>query len=69
MEDDDKYNEIQKEIKSLNDSYNTAITEEDWQIWNTQLNKVGEMIEKYGRMQYTRNKKMNLILGLQEANE
>jgi hypothetical protein len=69
MANDSKYDEIQKEVKILNVKYNTATTEEDWLSWNTQLNKVGKLIEEYGRTRYNRNKNINIILGLEDTNE
>ena len=69
MANDSKYDEIQKEVKILNDKCNIATTDEDWQSWNTQLNKLGKLIEEYGRTRYNRNKKINIILGLEDTNE
>lgn len=65
MENDTKYEEIQEQVKILNDKLNTATSEEDWQNWNTQMNKVGKLIEEYGRTRYDRNKKINIILGIE----
>ena len=65
MENDTKYEEIQEQVKILNDKLNTATSEEDWQNWNTQMNKVGKLIEEYGRTRYDRNKKINITLGIE----
>jgi flagellar biosynthesis chaperone FliJ len=65
MENDNKYDEIQEQVKILNDKLNSAVSEEDWQNWNTQMNKVGKLIEEYGRTRYDRTKKINIILGIE----
>lgn len=65
MENDKKYEEIKKQVKILNDKFNSAVSEEDWQDWNTQMNKVGKLIEDYGRTSYNRTKKINIILGIE----
>ena len=65
MEDETKYDEIQEQVKILNDKFNSAVSDEDWQYWNTQMNKVGKLIEEYGRTSYNRTKKINIILGIE----
>lgn len=65
MENDKKYEEIKEQVKILNNKFNSAVSEEDWQDWNTQMNKVGKLIEDYGRTSYNRTKKINIILGIQ----
>lgn len=65
MEDETKYDEIQEQVKILNDKFNSAVSDEDWQNWNTQMNKVGKLIEEYGRTSYNRTKKINIILGIE----
>jgi hypothetical protein len=65
MENDKKYDEIKEQVKILNDKFNSAVSEEDWQDWNTQMNKVGKLIEDYGRTSYNRTKKINIILGIE----
>ncbi|PKQ64708.1 hypothetical protein [Raineya orbicola] len=64
MENDKKYDEIKEQVKILNEKFNSAVSEEDWQDWNTQMNKVGKLIEDYGRTSYNRTKKINNILGI-----
>jgi hypothetical protein len=65
MENDKKYDEIKEQVKILNNKFNSAVSEEDWQDWNTQMNKVGKLIEDYGRTSYNRTKKINIILGIE----
>ena len=65
MENDKKYDVIKEQVKILNDKFNSAVSEEDWQDWNTQMNKVGKLIEDYGRTSYNRTKKINIILGIE----
>lgn len=65
MENDKKYDEIKEQVKILNDKFNSAVSEEDWQDWNAQMNKVGKLIEDYGRSSYNRTKKINIILGIE----
>ena len=65
MENDKKYEEIKEQVKILNEKFNSAVSEVDWQDWNTQMNKVGKLIEDYGRTSYNRTKKINIILGIE----
>lgn len=69
MEKDIKYDEIQKEVKILNDKFNNAVTDDDWQEYVTQMNQIGKLIEDYGRTRYNRNKKINIILGIEPTDE
>jgi ribosomal protein S20 len=57
MESDKKYDEIKEQVKTLNTKFNSAVSEEDRQDWNTQMNKAGKLIEGYGRTSYNRTKK------------
>ena len=69
MEKDIKYDEIQKQVKILNDKFNNAVTDDDWQEYVTQMNQIGKLIEDYGRNRYNRNKKINIILGIEPTDE
>ena len=69
MEKDIKYDEIQKQVKILNDKFDNAVTDDDWQEFVTQMNLIGKLIEDYGRTRYNRNKKINIILGIEPTDE
>ena len=69
MEKDIKQDEIQKQVKILNDKFDNAVTDDDWQEFVTQMNLIGKLIEDYGRTRYNRNKKINIILGIEPTDE
>ena len=60
------YEQIEKQIEFVNNIWNNAVSDENWQEWNTENNKLGEMLESFGRLRYKRNKKINLIIGIAE---
>jgi hypothetical protein len=66
MNNDTEYHEIQKQVKILNEKMKNAVTDDDWLDYNTQLNKIGKLIEDYGRMRYNRDKKINILLGFEQ---
>ncbi len=69
MEKDMKQDEIQKQVKILNDKFDNAVTDDDWQEFVTQMNQIGKLIEDYGRTRYNRNKWINIILGIEPTDE
>ena len=69
MEKDINYDEIQKQVIILNDKFDNAVTDDDWQEFVTQMNLIGKLIEDYGRTRYNRNKKINIILGIEPTDE
>ena len=69
MEKDIKQDEIQKQVKILNDKFDNAVTDDDWQEFVTQMNLIGKLIEDYGRTRYNRNKKIYIILGIEPTDE
>lgn len=64
-----KQDEIQKQVKILNDKFDNAVTDDDWQEFVTQMNQIGKLIEDYGRTRYNRNKRINIILGIEPTDE
>lgn len=56
------FDEIQKQEGVVNQIRDSAQTDEEWQNFNTEWNKLGIMIEAYGRIQYNREMKINIIL-------
>jgi len=69
MSNDIKYDDIKGQLKILNGKFNNALTDDDWQEYNTQLNNIGKLIEEYGRTKYNRNKKINIVLGIEQNDE
>ncbi len=46
----------------VNEKQKNATTDSQWVEFNSLWNKLGEMIEQYGRKSYQREKKINIIL-------
>lgn len=60
------YKQIEEQMKFVNNKQNNAITNENQQEWNTKNNKLGEMLKSFGRIKHSRERKINLILGIEE---
>ncbi len=56
------FEDIEKLQVIVNEKQKNATTDSQWVEFNSLWNKLGEMIEQYGRKSYQREKKINIIL-------
>ena len=56
------FEDIEVQLAIVNEKQSIAKSDKDWQEYNSQLNKLGEMIESFGKKEYKRVIRINLIL-------
>lgn len=60
------YDEIKNQEQLVGEQYKSSTTDEDWRDFNSNYNKLGQMLEEFGRTRYRRNVKIDLILDEQD---
>ena len=56
------FEEIENQQRLVNEKYTRSITDDEWSDFNSNWNRLGHMMEEFGRVEYNRIRKINIIL-------